>query len=350
MKTLTRRSDTLRAPREGELGMVLRMIRFLYVAVAEFTLFVSVTFAQGGPPFRSDDPDTPGNRQWEINLGLVGERNPVAGSYEVPNIDINYGLGHRIQLKYELPLNIQEVRGGAGGVAAGLGNFLLGVKYRFYAHHPRAQPRDEVGERESTFGLSVYPQLMLNNPTRSVAREIAVPGPQFLFPLEASAKAGPIRISGEVGYWFTPAEVPRSWIRGAIFGHEFRKDTELYFEIYDQQDVTGVDGRPKARESTLGIGGRLPIVRSGSLRLIGMFGRSLIAASPTNGQPSWIAYLGIQFLSARRRRHSSDYMEATSAFWTPVIQRGAPYRADSGVRATSEAEAAPAVATATPGL
>jgi hypothetical protein len=301
------------------------MIRFLCVALAECTLFSSVTFAQGGPPFRSDDPDTPGNRQWEINLGFVGERNPSGGSYEVPNIDINYGLGHRIQLKYELPLSVQETRGQDGRVASGLGNSLLGVKYRFYAHHPKAQPRDETGERESTFGLSVYPQLMLNNPTRSVAREIVEPGPQFLLPLEASAKVGPIRISGEVGYWFTSGEVPHSWIRGVIVGHEFRKDTELYFEIYDQQDVTGVDGRPKARESTLGIGGRLPIVRSGSLRLIGMAGRNFIAASPTNGQPSWIAYVGIQFLSARRRRHSSDYMEATNEFWTPAIQRVAPY-------------------------
>ena len=44
-------------------------------------------------------------------MGFVGERNPVAGSYEVPNIDINYGLGHRIQLKYEVPLSIQEMRG-----------------------------------------------------------------------------------------------------------------------------------------------------------------------------------------------------------------------------------------------
>src|SRR5579864_6717143 len=117
---------------------------------------------------------------------------------------------------------------------------------------------------------------MLNNPTRSVAHEIAEPGPQFLLPLEASAKIGPIRISGEVRYWFTTKDVPHSWIRGVIFGHEFRKDTELYLELYDQGDVTGIDGKPKARESTLGIGGRLPIVRSGSLRLIGMASRSLV--------------------------------------------------------------------------
>jgi hypothetical protein len=285
--------------------------RRLCVVAAGFTLFISLAFGQGGPPFLSDDPDTPGNRNWEINMGFVGERNPAGGSYEVPNLDINYGLGHRVQLKYELPLSISEMRGGGDHVAAGLGNSLLGLKYRFYAHHPQAETRDEAGERESTFGLSVYPQVMLNNPTRSVAREIVEPGPQLLLPLEASMKAGPIRMSGEIGYWFTSKDVPHSWIRGVVVGHEFRKDTELYLELYDQEDVTGIGGKPKARESTLGIGGRLPIAGSSSLRLLGMAGRSLVAPSATNGQPSWVAYVGIQYLSAAHRRRSTDFMKAT---------------------------------------
>ena len=287
------------------------MTRFLCLSAAGLTLFLPLTFGQGGPPFRSDDPDTPGSRNWEINLGFIGERNPVAGSYDVPNVDINYGLGHRVQLKYEVPFSIQETRGDGSQVAAGLGNSLLGMKYRFYAHHPQAKTGVAAGERESTFGLSLYPQLMLTNPTRSVARGIAEPGPQLLLPLEASAKAGPVRVSGEVGYWFTTKDVPRSWIYGVIFGHEFRKNTELYLELYNQQDVTGVGGKPKAHESTLGIGGRLPIARGGTFRLLGMAGRSLGTPNPTNGQPEWIAYLGIQFLSAGQRRHSSDFMEGT---------------------------------------
>jgi len=56
--------------------------------------------AQGGPPFITDDPATPGNRQWEINLGLVGNHNPAHSSYQAPNIDFNYGWGDRIQLMY----------------------------------------------------------------------------------------------------------------------------------------------------------------------------------------------------------------------------------------------------------
>lgn len=55
--------------------------------------------AQGGPPFITDDPGTPGNRHWEINLGWIGDHNPGQAYYQLPNINMNYGWGDRIQLK-----------------------------------------------------------------------------------------------------------------------------------------------------------------------------------------------------------------------------------------------------------
>ena len=192
------------------------------VKVAAFTLFPAIALAQGGPPFRSDDPDTPGNHHWEINLGFIGDRSPFGGSYSTPDIDINYGVGKRIQLSYEVPLSVQEIGGDSSHFAAGLGNSLLGVKYRFYQRHSKTRVRD--GEREVKFSLSTYPQLLLNNPTRAVARDIAEPAPQLLLPLEANANYGWIRISGEVGYWLTGKDVSNSWIQGIVVGHEFRKE------------------------------------------------------------------------------------------------------------------------------
>ena len=272
--------------------------------VAAFILFPALVLAQGGPPFLSDDPDTPGNKHWEINMGYLGERSPFGGSYETPDIDINYGVGSRIQLKYELPLSIQEVRGDSSHVNAGVGNSLLGVKYRFYERRSKTHVSD--GEREIKFSLSTYPQLLLNNPTRAVARGIVEPAPQLLLPLEVSVKIRWIRVSGEVGYWFTSKNVPNSWIRGIVAGHEFKKDTELYLELYDQQDVRVAAGTPNLRESTLGIGGRVPIVSRHWLRLIGMAGHGLVAPTLANGQPTWIAYVGLQFLSDQRRRHGDE--------------------------------------------
>lgn len=270
--------------------------------VAAFVLFPALAFSQGGPPFLSDDPDTPGNRHWEVNLGFIGDRSPSGGSYSTPDIDINYGIGDRIQLKYETPLSMQEMRGGSGQLAAGLGNSLLGVKYRFYQHHSKTRVRD--GERVVKFSVSMYPQLLLNNPTSSVARGIVEPGPQLLLPLEANANYGWIRFSGEVGYWLTSKDVPNSWIQGIVAGHEFRPDTELYMELHDQVGVAA--GTQKFRETTLGLGGRVPLVRGRWLRLIGMGGHGLVPATSANGQPTWIAYVGLQFLSDRRRRHGEE--------------------------------------------
>jgi len=282
--------------RTGSTGLILALL-------AGFSPLAS---AQGGPPFRSDDPDTPGNKRWEINTVLVGARSLAEGSYAVPNVDINYGLGSRIQLKYEVPLSVEEARGPTSHLDGGLGNSLLGVKWRFYAHHPRSKESEQIDRKESNFGISIYPQLLVNNPTGSTRRDVAEPGPQFLLPVEASARIGPIRISGEFGYWFTPQDVPNSWIRGIIVGHEFRTRTEVDLELYDQAATSGNAGEPKTRESTLGIGFRTPMVRNGSVWIMGMGGRSLATITPANGQPSWIASMGIQILTGKKRRNSSD--------------------------------------------
>lgn len=283
--------------------------------------------AQGGPPFRTDDPETPGNKHWEINFGWIGDRNAAAGAYQVPDFDINYGLGDRIQLKYEIPIAIEEARPLAatptqpaqeGLVLGGLGESLLGVKIRFYEHHPgdpwfgRNPPsrKEDAGEpaeeKPVNFSVGTYPQLSLDNPTRSIRRGIVAQGPDFFEPLEMNARIGPIRLDGEVGYHFGNRALPQSWIRGLIVGHEFSERTEAYAEIYDQQDANRIPaglgmgqfatGLSKQRETTLGLGGRQALNKDKTLLLMLMGGRSFQAVSPQNSQPSWIAYVGFQVL------------------------------------------------------
>ena len=290
----------------GECSVLKRIAQIFCLILAALGRFSPLALAQGGPPFRSDDPDTPGNGNWEINTVLVGDRNPSEGFYETPNLDLNYGLGGRIQLKYELPLSIYESRGSTDHVAAGLGDSLLGVKARFYSHHPETAKRDETGRRESNFAISTYPQLVLSNPTSSIRRHVVEPGPQYLLPVEAKAKIGPIRVSGEYGYWFGNKTVPPAWIRGMIVGHEFRNKTEVDLEFYDRDDTKATPLEPKNRETTLGIGLRTPLVRKHSAWFIAMVGTSVAPVTRINGQPCWIATVGLQFLSSGRRRHSFD--------------------------------------------
>ena len=268
-------------------------VRLLQMGAVVLALFPSSAPAQGGPPFRTDDPDTPGNKHWEINIGFMGDRNPAEGSYALPNLDVNYGLGERIQLKYELPLSMQEFRDASGHLAAGLGNSLLGVKWRFY-ERALPEPSPRTGDDAPKFAVSTYPQLVLNNPTRSKSRGIVEPGPQLLFPIEAEAKIGPIRICLETGRWFRH-DTPDMWVHGLMLGRQFSRKTEVYLELYNQRAAIHPDDRDIDNELTLGVGTRRPVNRAGSVRFLGMAGRSLRLATEANGQPSWIAYVGLQF-------------------------------------------------------
>jgi len=260
-----------------------------------FLLFASTVplVAQAGPPFRTDDPETPGNRHWEINFGFIADHNPAAAYYQTPDFDINYGWGNRIQLKYELP--ISEYTNADNATLAGLGNSLLGIKWRFYEHRrANSQPGDD---KAVNFSLGTYPQLSLDNPTSAVRRGIVqYRGPMFLLPLEANARIGWLRLDGETGYWFGNRDAPDQWIRGMIAGHEFSEKFELYAEIYDEQDANRINGIPKQREATLGLGGRYGLNKDNTLNLLFMGGRSFQAVTPENGQPSWIAYVGLQVL------------------------------------------------------
>jgi hypothetical protein len=313
------------------------------VVLALPIFFAVAAHAQGGPPFRTDDPETPGNMQWEINFGWIGDRNSSDGAYQVPDFDINYGLGDRIQLKYEIPIAIQETRPQAatpdqpaslGQTIGGLGNSMLGIKWRFYEHHPgdpafhnrfgtgllgafghskavQSQPAEGPGESSGAaesheeimdLSISTYPQLTLNNPTRSVSRGLVDPGPSFYLPLEINGSIGPIRIDGEVGYNFGNHSMAQSWGRGLLVGHEFSESTEAYIELYNEQDTNrlpaseGASKEPKQRESTLGLGGRQSLNKSHTMNLLLMGGRSFQTISADNSQPSWIAYVGLQIL------------------------------------------------------
>jgi hypothetical protein len=321
-----------------------RVVAWL-LALALPLLLSLAAHAQGGPPFRTDDPETPGNHHWEINFGFIGDRNPTAGAYQVPDFDINYGLGDRVQLKYEIPIAIEESRPLAatptipaqqGQVIGGLGESLLGIKWRFYEHHPKdpwfygrfgtglltafercappappAASGDSPGAKDApehvvNLSVSTYPQLFLDNPTRSVPRGVVAPGPSFFLPIELNARLGPLRFDGEVGYNFGNREVPQSWGRGILIGHEFSDTTEAYLELYDVQDANTVPagqgigqfatGQTKQRETTLGLGGRQALNKAKTLNLLLMGGRSYQTITTTNGQPSWIAYVGLQVL------------------------------------------------------
>lgn len=162
----------------------------------------------------------------------------------------------------------------------------------------RASPSDAPANADDivNFAIGTYPQLSLDNPTSAVRRGIVEPGPQFLLPVVANGRVGPIQLDTEAGYWFSNHNAPNSWILGVLASHDFSERTQLALEFYHEQDTNSVGSFPKQQQTTFDLGGRQALNKSGSILLLFMGGRGLVGVTRANGQPDWIAYVGFQLL------------------------------------------------------
>src|SRR5437763_10902210 len=105
-------------------------------------------FTQGGPPMITDDPGTPGDRKWEINLAIGFEHRPNETAYDLPALDLNYGVGEHIQLTLQTaPVFLQRDDHGPIG---GFGATEAAVKWRF------------LDEDRSGFAMSMFPRIIFN--------------------------------------------------------------------------------------------------------------------------------------------------------------------------------------------
>ncbi|MGA3188521.1 MAG: hypothetical protein ABSF22_15555 [Bryobacteraceae bacterium] len=242
------------------------------LAVAVFLFASSLARSQGGPPYYTNDPGTPGPQNWEINLGYMPFLYSATSLSHVPDVDINYGVGERIQLTYESAwLRVQD------GILApkyGLEQDQLGVKWRFYDN-------DKTG-----LGISIFPQLSVNNPGHSVQRGITPPGASIILPIEFTKKLGPIDVNWELGYNAVHLG-PDGWIAGLVVGHDLSKKLELDAEFYGLGTFNHSNN-----QQTLDAGVRYKLHPPFILLL--MAGRSVAPAH--NGQPYFVGYFGMQFL------------------------------------------------------
>ena len=244
----------------------------LAILLLAFSFAATPAFAQGGPPFYTNDPGTPGNLNWEINLGYMPFFYSNQSVSHVPDVDINFGIGDRIQLTYESAwLRVQDP---SSATKFGMNQSNPGFKWRFY----------DAGE--DGLSISVFPQFFLNNPNNAVRRGITPPTDTFEFPFEFSRKFGPIDVDFEVGYQFVH-KGPDGWIAGLVLGHEFTPKFELDMELYSQGAF-----HPSTNQPTIDFGARYklhcPII------LLLMAGRSLEPTRPN--QSYFVGYFGIQLL------------------------------------------------------
>jgi hypothetical protein len=208
-------------------GGNLRVMHRSFLHLFTFSLASLLTttpglFGMGSPPLITDDPGTPGDKHWEINLGTSIEKRPGLQASELPLIDLNYGIGDRLQLKYEVPYLYAHEDGSPS--LSGFGNSEVGVKWRFY----------DAGAEG--LAAAVYPQWEFNYPGSNLRNKGLVEhGSDFLLPLQFEKAVGPITLVGQVGHEFRANE--DSWFYGLSAGHEFGEKLELGVELAGQADA-----------------------------------------------------------------------------------------------------------------
>ena len=224
---------------------------------------------QAGPPFVTDDPEPPPPGGWEINVPFILERTSGTTEMDAPLFDLNYGLPN-IQLKLEFP--IQVIHEDNNGTQAGLGDSLVGVKWRF------------LNDERSQFQLGTYPQLLL--PTGDHARGLGQGRVAFVLPLLAQKSWDKWTVYGNVGYWWQDAHETRNYFyAGAVLERELNERLEIGIELFGNSP----NERGGNFEFAFNVGGTWKL--SSHLNLLFSAGRDIV------GDTHAMAYIGLQLLT-----------------------------------------------------
>jgi len=237
----------------------------LVVAVAH------VAFGQGGPPMITDDPGTPGNGKWENNFAIAFEHRPGQTAYDVPGIDLNYGLGDQIQLTLQTAPVLLKRSG--HGLIGGIGGTEAAVKWRF------------LDEATSGLDMSIFPRVIFNVSQSAVRRGLADDGTRFQIPFEAGKTFDRLHLNAELGP--RAITVGRSeWLDGIVGGFDLTKSTMLMAEVHDESRMNF-----SRNELILNFGLRHEFTRNYIL-IVSMGHELLSPDQPT----ALIGYFGMQFV------------------------------------------------------
>ncbi len=227
--------------------------------------------AQAGPPYLTNDPGTPGNGNWEINLAAMSTRSAGVTDWQIPQIDLNFGLGDRIQLTYEVPYVVQSASGAPQ--ASGWSNAFPGIKWRF------------LDQGDEGWQMSIFPQYETAGSPSAQRQGIAEQGSRLLLPVEVARSVGPLDLDFEAGYYLAHRGREER-ILGLVAGHRFTPRLELDVELYNDHAMGALPDY-----TTLDVGGRYRLGRG--FLLLFMAGRSIANSS---GEIDFMSYLGVQIL------------------------------------------------------
>jgi len=247
-----------------------RLTKALGYALVLSALAARHARAQGGPPMLTDDPGTPGNGNFELNIAATVKGSRPHQSWELPTLDLNYGVGENIQLNLETSFVVLK-RDGQGPIG-GAGSASAAVKWRF------------LDQERAGLAISTYPRVEWNLLPSSTRRGLTDDGTRFFLPLEIARSYGPIDLDLEVGPLLR--SVGRSeWSYGVVIGTGATSTLDLMAELHGTARTSFTRDR-----LTVNVGFRTKLNKA--VALIGSLGHNVRAAP---GEPlSLVSYLGLQ--------------------------------------------------------
>ena len=227
--------------------------------------------AQGGPPMATDDPGTPGDGHWEINLAAVGTHVRDGWDVDAPEADINYGLGDHIQLNLDVPWTFTNTTGD-GRWRSGIGDTSVAVKWRFF-------DKDENHPVE----LSIYPRYQTSLSNYSERIGVASPDKELFLPFEIAAKVQGFDLAADFGRHLVEHDAS-FWSAGVVAGHACGAEkVECLLEVHREW-------RPGDVQTLLNFG--LHWKLTDALTFLGALGREFGGSS--DDQRRAVVYLGVQ--------------------------------------------------------
>lgn len=232
---------------------------------------ILASVVHAGPPFVTDDPEVPPIGGWEINIPFTLERTPGTTSMQTPLFDLNYGLPN-IQLEFDIPVAV--VQDDRRGTAAGLGDILLGLKWRFFEdEHLHIQ-------------VGTYPQVFA--PTGDAKSGLGSGRPTYELPLLVEKSWKKWTLYSETEYWLQPAPGQKNyWFLGAVLQRDINDRLSLGLELFGNTQK-----QPGARpDIAFNIGGSFKL--NEHLNLLFTGGRDIF------GDTKAMLYLGLQILTKK---------------------------------------------------
>ncbi len=221
------------------------------VAACALMLFVQVTkaAATGQLPLISEDPSSPCaqtlNTDVAYSLDLVGPGRDQLGRQQfrshvdmsAPIVQLNYGITGRVQARVESENAVTTVAPDNGGLATGIGDTTVGLKYRFMDQSGGYEFSDACDPHQSDAGfglvgpvsLSIFPQFTF--PSGSERQGLGAGEYEVEFPLD---------VAWEIGNWYLVGEGDFIWnYHDRTSPNEFDFGIAAYYSITDNLDLLG---------------------------------------------------------------------------------------------------------------